>query len=286
MLVDEPIAQIETDTVIFLAELHACSFLVLNLSICYTSHNLAINITLYVFQISVQWNSFLSDIFWNNGDECESSIYAPIITAKVGNISLDSVFTNQQKNNQINLQILNYLLVFLSFPRVMTLTYLLFYFSLKTSCLLLYQKGFLIILGRCSSILGLVSGLQNMRFLFNPSILGQGQLNIFKSGKHYCRSHYYFFTKSYQYFLFIHSMILEQKWVGTPFAAMFHKHLSENNNTNDCFRGTVVLLSTSFETIQVKYSYVALQVKIRHRISLLSLLKLFFYYFYCVLQSS
>ncbi|KAL5557187.1 hypothetical protein UlMin_039423 [Ulmus minor] len=95
-----------------------------------------------------------------DGDEREASIYAPIIAAKVGNLSLDSVFTDQQKYNQINLQ----------------------------------------------------------------------------------------------------SMILEQKWVGAPFAAMLRRHRSDSNDTNDCLlRIVVVLLSTSSEVIQVKYSSVALQ---------------------------
>ncbi|PON54074.1 Vacuolar protein sorting-associated protein [Parasponia andersonii] len=95
-----------------------------------------------------------------DGKEEESSVFTPIIAARFGNFSMDSLFTDQRKYNQTNLQ----------------------------------------------------------------------------------------------------SLILEQKWVGAPFAAMLRRHRVDNTEANDCIlRIVFVLLSTSSDVIQVEYSSIALQ---------------------------
>ena len=58
------------------------------------------------------------------------------------------------------------------------------------------------------------------------------------------------------------SLIIEPKWVGAPFAALLRRHQVEYPESNDCIlRIVFVLLSTSSDVIQVKYSSIALQVK-------------------------
>ncbi|XP_062001830.1 uncharacterized protein LOC133719495 isoform X1 [Rosa rugosa] len=58
----------------------------------------------------------------------------------------------------------------------------------------------------------------------------------------------------------VQSLNLENKWVGAPFAAMLRRHQSDFNDSNDCvLKIVIVLLSTSSNVVQVKYSSIALQ---------------------------
>lgn len=41
-------------------------------------------------------------------DESDASSYAPIVVGRLGNINLDSVFRDQQKYNQISVQVNNF----------------------------------------------------------------------------------------------------------------------------------------------------------------------------------
>lgn len=83
----------------------------------------------------------------------------------------------------------------------------------------------------------------------------------------------------------IQSLNLEEKWVGAPFAAMLRRHLKDYSEPNDCVLKIVfVLLSSSSNVTQVKYSSIVLQVKIRKWMLIFSLyfIKLiccFFFFF-------
>ncbi|XP_030499771.2 uncharacterized protein LOC115715105 isoform X2 [Cannabis sativa] len=69
------------------------------------------------------------------------------------------------------------------------------------------------------------------------------------------------FTNKHKYNqINLQSLILEQKWVGAPFAAMLRKHQVDYTESNDCIlRIVFVLLSTNSDVIQVRYSSIALQ---------------------------
>ncbi|XP_062102259.1 uncharacterized protein LOC133812291 isoform X2 [Humulus lupulus] len=69
------------------------------------------------------------------------------------------------------------------------------------------------------------------------------------------------FTNQHKYNqINLQSLILEQKWVGAPFAAMLRKHQVDYTDSNDCIlRIVLVLLSTNTDVIQVQYSSIALQ---------------------------
>lgn len=55
---------------------------------------------------------------------------------------------------------------------------------------------------------------------------------------------------------------IDQKWVGAPFAAMLRRHQSDYSYMNDdILRVVVVLLPSSSNVKQVKYSSVVLQVR-------------------------
>lgn len=55
---------------------------------------------------------------------------------------------------------------------------------------------------------------------------------------------------------------VDQKWVGAPYAAMLRRHQSGYSYTNDdILRVFVVLLPSSSNVKQVKYSSVVLQVR-------------------------
>lgn len=50
--------------------------------------------------------------------------------------------------------------------------------------------------------------------------------------------------------------------MGAPFAAMLRRHQLDNNESNECvLKIVLVLLSTSSDVIQIKYSSISLQVK-------------------------
>ena len=58
------------------------------------------------------------------------------------------------------------------------------------------------------------------------------------------------------------SLSIDQKWAGAPFAAMLRRHQSGYSNKNDNILHIVfVLLSSSSNVKQVKYSSVVLQVR-------------------------
>ncbi|KAF3438866.1 hypothetical protein FNV43_RR17141 [Rhamnella rubrinervis] len=58
----------------------------------------------------------------------------------------------------------------------------------------------------------------------------------------------------------LQSLNLEQKWMGAPFAAMLRRHQLDNIESNECvLKIVLVLLSTSSDVIQIKYSSISLQ---------------------------
>ncbi|KAM4118037.1 hypothetical protein ACB094_02G170500 [Castanea mollissima] len=69
------------------------------------------------------------------------------------------------------------------------------------------------------------------------------------------------FTDQHKYNqISLQSLNLEEKWVGAPFAAMLRRHLKDYSEPNDCVLKIVfVLLSSSSNVTQVKYSSIVLQ---------------------------